>query len=108
MGKMPTDADCAKVKKVVEEVSRQRFPELDIVRVEVRGELDRYDQDEDPLYFVRVIFDNPLEKLDANKTYDTVQHLEPKLEELGIDGFPVVKYLSTEIVERLEKLERRG
>ena len=107
MGRMPTDEDCAKVKKVVEDVSRRRFPELDIVRVEVTGDLDRYDKDEDPLYFVRVIFDNPFEKLEAKKTYDTVQHLQPKLDELGIHGFPVVQYHSTEMVERREKLERQ-
>ena len=107
MGRMPTVEDCAKVKKVVEDVSRRRFPELDIVRVEVTGDLDRYDRDEDPLYFVSVIFDNPFEKLEAKKTYDTVQHLQPELDELGIHGFPVVEYLSTEIAERMEKKARQ-
>ena len=107
MGKMPTEKDCANVKKAVEEVSRRLFPELDIVRVEVRGDLDRFDIDEDPLYFVRVIFDNPYEKLDSKRMWDTVDHLRPKLDELGIEGYPHVKYLSTEMVERREKLEER-
>ena len=107
MGKMPTDKDCANVKKAVEEVSRMLFPELDIVRVEVRGDLDRFDMDEDPLYFVEVIFDNPYDDLDSKRTWDTVDHLRPKMDELGIEGYPIVDYLSTEIVERREKLEEQ-
>ena len=107
MGKMPTEKDCAIVKKSVEEVSRMLFPELDIVRVEVRDDFGRFDMDGDPLYVVRVIFDNPYEELDAKRTWETVRHLRPKLDELGIEGYPLVDYLSTEMVERREKLEKQ-
>ena len=107
MGKMPTEKDCANVKKAVEEVSRRLFPELDIVRVEVRGDIDRFDMDEDPLYLVRVIFDNPYEELDAKRTWDTVRQLRPKMDELGIEGYPIVDYLSKELVERREKVEEQ-
>lgn len=97
MSRMPTDQECAKAEKVIEKVTKQRFPEADILEVKVEGHLDR--EDPDPYFLVRVIFDSPSGKLDSAKRRSSSRTLRPKLEEVGLFAYPAVTYVPKEDAE---------
>ena len=97
MDRLPTDQECAKVEKLIEAATKQRFPEAEILGVTVEGLLDRYNHD--PYYHVRVVFDTPSGELDIAKTLSTARNLRPKLEEAGLFGYPIVKYIPKKFAE---------
>ena len=97
MSRMPTDQECAKAEKVIEEVTKQCFPEADILEVKVEGHLDR--DDPDPYFLVRIIFDSPSGELDSVKSRRSSQLLRPKLEEVGLFAYPAVTYVPKKYAE---------
>ena len=98
MDATPTEEDCAKVEKVVKVSSIKHFPDANIVRVEAKGAVD--DHDGDPIYRVRVIYDSSFDSIPAERAVSFSTAVQPKLEELGLYGFPVILYVPKKNVDR--------
>ena len=98
MDATPTEEDCAKVEKVVKASSKKHFPDANIVRVEAKGAVD--DHDGDPIYRVRVIYDSSFDSIPAERAVSFITAVQPKLEELGLSGFPAIMYVPKKKVDR--------
>ena len=86
-----TKKECAKAAKAIKPLAKKRFPEARIVRVEVTGSDDSYDNH--PLVWVRVVVDTPEDAmLDVRSMIDFERDLGPALEEIGIFATPIPSY----------------
>lgn len=91
---MPTEEDCAKVRLVVENLSKEQFPQANIVRVKVRGGASYIDGA--PIYFIRIVYDSPFDSIPVDRSLDFNCVLSSKLKELGLMGLPNVSYVLKE------------
>jgi len=81
----------AELKQAIETVVRSRFPSIDIRHVLVEeGE----DHDGDPVLFVKIVFDAPLEHLDPARLSGITRHIRSRLAELNEDRFPHSRFIS--------------
>lgn len=86
-----TKEECAKAAKVIKALAEKRFPEARIVRVEVEGSEDVYD--DHPLAWIRVVADTPDgAMLNVRAMIDFGRELRPTLEGIGIFATPIPSY----------------
>ena len=86
-----TKEECAKAAKAINALAKKRFPEARIVRVEVTGCDDSYDNH--PLVWIRVVVDTPGDAmLDVRSMIDFERDLDPALEGIGIFATPIPSY----------------
>lgn len=86
------------VRRVVDEVVRERFSGVDIVTVDVEeGE----DHDGDSSLFVRIVFDADVDDLDAHRMVSITRHLWDRLNDVGEGRFPYTTFISKEDAEAL-------
>lgn len=79
------------IEKAIEEVVRERFSGVNIVRVDVEeGE----DHDGDCVFFVKVVFDSEIKDLDAARLSGITRHLRSRLFEMGDERFPYTRFIS--------------
>ena len=78
------------VQGVVRKLARKRFPEAEILEVEIEEYLD---YGEDPILRIRVFYDKPEFGLDGDEMSSFVRRLRPKLHEIDEHAFPVVSYV---------------
>ena len=81
------------IRKIVERLSGDQFPEYPLDSVEVEPELGCMG---DPILWVSVVFDVPDEKLnlDVDKTFGFRGLMRPMLEEMDIEAFPIILFSS--------------
>ena len=81
------------IRKIVENLSRDQFPESPLDKIEVEPALGCMG---DPILWVRVVFDVPVENLDLDleKTSGFRGLMRPKLEEMDIESFPIILFSS--------------
>ncbi|SIO48700.1 hypothetical protein SAMN05444722_2575 [Rhodovulum sp. ES.010] len=79
------------IAKAIEEVVRDRFADVRIVRVDVE---EGQDHDGDQVFFVRVVFDSEIKDLDAAKLSGITRHLRSRLFDLGDERFPYTRFIS--------------
>ena len=91
---MPTEEDCAKIRQVAEKLSKEHFPQANIVRVKVRGGASYLDGD--PVYFIRIVYDSSFDSIPVDRSFEFKSELDFKLEELGLKGHPNVSYVLKE------------
>ena len=90
MDKLPTEEDCEKTGKIVEAIARTAFPNVRIVRSEVKAD---WDHDGDPVMWVRVVVDKPPgERLDPSAGMRMRLQVFRELQETGIDAYAVVTF----------------
>ena len=86
-----TKEECAKAAKAIKTLAKKRFPEARIVRVEVTGSDDSYDNH--PLVWIRVVADTPGDALlDVRPMIKFQRDLRPTLEGLGIFATPIPSF----------------
>ena len=78
----PSAEDCAKVEKLAKAIAIERFPDANIVRVDMKGSVDLEFQE--PKYHVRVIYDSTFESVPADKTLGFSSILQDKMEKEGL------------------------
>ena len=92
MDNLPTEEDCAKAAKAVEQVAIRLFPELRVVRVSVEA---RRDHEGDPILWTCVVFDSPGEVTpNTDGMFYFRTHLDPLLEDMGITARTIISYQS--------------
>ena len=92
MDKLPTEEDCAKAAKAVEQVAIRLFPELRVVRVSVEA---RHDHEGDPILWTCVVVDSPGEvPPNTDGMLNFWFHLRPLLEDMGITARTIMNYQS--------------
>jgi len=79
------------IHRVVEDVVKQRFDNVDIVRVDIEEALDH---DGEEVLLVRVVFDADLSAMKADRMSGLVRHLRSSLAKIGEARFPLTSYLS--------------
>ena len=83
--------ECAKAAKAINALAKKRFPEARIVRVEVTGSDDSYDNH--PLVWIRVVVDTPGgAMLNVSAMLDFQMDLRPALEGIGIFATPIPSF----------------
>ncbi|MCR9256964.1 MAG: hypothetical protein NXI16_12830 [Alphaproteobacteria bacterium] len=76
-----------------------RLPNVEIVAVNVRPELD---ESGDEVLFINVVFDGKTEQLDAARTSKIVRHIRPMIQEAGISAFPVFSFIAKSELGKLK------
>ena len=94
----PSAEDCVKVEKLAKAIAIERFPDANIVRVDVKGGVDFEFQE--PKYHVWVIYDSSFESVPADKTLGFSGILRDKMENEGLYGFPYTAYALKDEVDR--------
>lgn len=80
-----------KIRKLIESIVRERFPDAKILSVSIQ---DPSEYDEDDFIRVLVVFESKSGVLDAAATSGIVRHVRPKLHELGEDRFPIMSFIA--------------
>ena len=80
-----------KIREAVESIVKERFDNVEIVRVDVE---EGRDHDGEDVLYVRVVFDADVNELRAERMSGLVRHLRSRLGELGETRFPLTRYLS--------------
>lgn len=84
------------VEKAIQDVVRERFSNVKIVRVDIKeGE----DHDGDRVFFVTVVFDADIKDMDASRLSGITRHLRSRLFELGEERFPHTRFISQDDFE---------
>ena len=92
MDKLPTKEDCEKTGKIAEAIAMAAFPNVRIVRSEVKAD---WDHDGDPVLWVRVVVDKPPgERLDPSASALMRLHVFEEVQKAGIDAYAVVTFPS--------------
>jgi hypothetical protein len=82
------------VESAVRALASERFPDAEIVTIDVTDDLNFED---DEILRVRIVFRTPEKRLDAKKTSGFVRHLRPRLSELGLGSlFPIMSFVSAD------------
>ncbi len=85
------NAIAAALQTAVDDVIRERFPNIDIVRVDVsEGE----DHDGEPAVFVRVVFQGDPGRFDPGALAEVIRHLRSRLREIDETRFPYTRFVA--------------
>jgi len=84
------NVDTTIIQNIVEDIVRNRLPDVTIESVNVRR--IEVSDDEITLHIV-VVFDNDGKTLDPRKTSGMVRHVRPKLYEAGESDFPLFSFV---------------
>lgn len=79
------------VREVVSTLVTERFPDAEILNIEITSDLD---SDQDEILNVKVVFSTETDRLDARATSSFLRYLRPKLRDIGVNTFPVMSFLS--------------
>lgn len=80
------------VRGVVSALITDRFPDAKILEIEI---LEDFDDDDDEILRVRVVFESEKQTLDSKATSSFLRYLRPKLSEIGVNMFPVMSFISS-------------
>lgn len=82
------------IQQIVDATVRKRFPGVTIDRVVVEPGVDH---DDDPVLRVFVVFESTgPDTLDPSRTVGLIRHLREDLDDIDVDDFSIVRYVSTE------------
>ncbi|MDX1780144.1 MAG: hypothetical protein R3256_02390 [Thalassovita sp.] len=79
------------LRKLVEEVVKERFQDIQIDHVDVEGDVD---QDGDAVLRIRIVFDADISEMKAEKMSGLPRHLRSALARIGEIRFPITSYIS--------------
>lgn len=81
------------LKEVIETVVKNRFPDADIISVDV---LEDEGSEGERVLRVTVVFETTSQSqlLDPHRAAGIVRHMRPKLRAIGEDAFPILSFIS--------------
>ncbi|MBB5518074.1 hypothetical protein [Amphiplicatus metriothermophilus] len=80
-----------KIRDIVEQVVKDRFPDARILSVSVNEDEDF---EGERILRVTVVFDSATGLLDSQRAASLVRHMRPKLREAGEEAFPILSFIS--------------
>lgn len=80
-------SDLDRIASEVSALFKSRLKDVEVIDVDVSED---FDQDGDPVAYVRVVYDAPESEIDPEIAVGLLRRLIPVLEEFGIDEFPVL------------------
>ena len=78
-------------RKVIERAMRDSYRDIAFVVIDVTSDID---EDGQEFLWVRAVYDGEPASIDTRKSLTVVRELQPQLDDLNVDAFPVISYMT--------------
>ena len=78
-------------RNVIERAMRDSYRDIAFVVIDVTSDID---EDGQEFLWVRAVYDGEPVTIDTRKSLTVVRELQPQLDDLNVDAFPVISYMT--------------